>query len=357
MRNSLIPLVLAISALSAPLLGASRVDTWTDHEGKKFKGEPTGIYGPLAMFKTSKAASRGIPLRSMSAQDCVRFYEAISELPEKADDWAQATAPLSQEIFREARQRQGADVAKVDLSGRPEPEFYMLVFGTNGEQYTWDALNSVVPTYERLKARFGDVFEALFIGIGHNSTQHALVMNDAKIPFLTNNIEVQERMSRIIMNFRPVRVPSILILNRHQTVMYGSSQNSTKDIEQAMTQFETLLVHMQPGRASNVPDLQNYLKAVQPVRYKNGKSEPILLAQPLDVDALKNAGIKRVDANFTIAPDHSIADVKVFDNGGVLPANLVDQLAAALRNSVFVAAVENGKFVEGVYEMHLVPDL
>src|SRR5690606_23853025 len=87
MRNSLITGLVAVTLLAASAANAAKVETWTDFDGKKFKGEPTGLYGPFAFIKTSRTSTRGVRLRSMSPQDCVRFYEGLSTLPERADDW------------------------------------------------------------------------------------------------------------------------------------------------------------------------------------------------------------------------------------------------------------------------------
>lgn len=354
MQSSLTSAFLAVAILAHPVFGKPRMETWTAPDGKTFKGTPTGLYGPFAMFETGKTGTRGLRLRGMSTDDCVRFYNLYRELPERAADWANTSSPLSGELLKRGLVLKDGDIGRAELAGRPEPEFFLIVYGNHDDQYSWDAINAVKPVYERLQATYPDLIEAVFVGIQHNSTNHIHILSETGISWLTGNVEVQHRECPVLLSLRPLRTPSAVVMNRHGSAIYGSSQPSVKDILKTLTDFETLLVNTKPNRATNVPDLRQYLTATQPLAYQTGKCGPTLLAQPLDLEALRGAGIKRVDANFTIGPDHSVLDVHVFDNGGVLPENIVEQLAVALKNAIFVAGVENGKFVESVYEMHLV---
>jgi hypothetical protein len=66
---------------------------------------------------------------------------------------------------------------------------------------------------------------------------------------------------------------------------------------------------------------------------------------------LKQRGVYRFDATIDVAADGSITGSKL-SPGGDLPANLEAPLADALRKAVLVPAVDNGKFVAGVYNYH-----
>ena len=68
----------ALGALS----GAPAASEWKDNKGATFRAEAVEALGPLLMFRTSALASRFLPMRIFSPEDCVRFHQAIaSRLP------------------------------------------------------------------------------------------------------------------------------------------------------------------------------------------------------------------------------------------------------------------------------------
>ena len=60
-----------LAALPAPAL--AKTSAWKDAAGATFKGEPTEVIGPFAIFRTSGGSGRRVLLRALSPEDCRRF--------------------------------------------------------------------------------------------------------------------------------------------------------------------------------------------------------------------------------------------------------------------------------------------
>src|SRR5260221_4511499 len=117
----LLPRIVWTLFLSSALLTSAKVESWTDTQGNTFKGEPSEVLGPIALFRTKSAGGRRLPWRALSPADCVRFHEAVAKKPARADDWTKATGNLTFDLLNRVKQRVNNELVKAPLSGRPEP--------------------------------------------------------------------------------------------------------------------------------------------------------------------------------------------------------------------------------------------
>jgi hypothetical protein len=356
MPLKMLPLYLFLAILTAvPALAAEKFETWTDAQGKPFKGAAAAIVGPYALFSTGRYSNTLIRLHRMSPADCVRLYEALRDKPARALEWSETQSPLSRQIFDNAYVLKGDKIVKADLSGRPEPELFILVFGWHDHEESREVLGAVRQVYDRVVAQHPGLVEAVFLGVNHDAGQNLHMITESKMPWLVARYEEQKRM-QLAMQFAPKDPPSVLILTRLGVIFTNTAKPTKAAAEKTMFDFEALLTLMRSGSAKTALDRKNYLSAVQPVAYRTGHSDPVLIASPFDVDALQRMGLKRVDAMLTIGADHTVTHVDISNQGGALADNLVTALTTGLQRAVFVAAVDNGKFVDSTYEFHLVVD-
>lgn len=352
MYLKLLSLVLLLTLLAVhPAPAAAKSETWTDAKGKPFKGAPAAIIGPYAVFSTSRFATTLVRLQTMAPADCVRLYEALRDKPARALEWSETQSPLSREIFTHAWTLQGDRLVKADLSGRPEPELFILVFGSHDQRASWDVLGAVRIVYDRITVQYPGLVEAVFLGVDNDAPQNMRMITESKMPWLTPRFEDRDRMA-MASAFAPKQPPSVLILTRDGVIFTNTAKPDKAGAEKTMFDLEAVLTLMRTRSAKTTADRKNYLRAIQPVAYRTGHCDPVLIDSPLDFDALKDAGVKRVDAIITVGADHSVTKVDVSDQGGVLSANVVSSIETGLRRAVFVAAVDQGRFVEAPYELH-----
>ncbi len=99
LKNWLSPKVLLVLALAMiPGVVCAKKEAWTDPTGKKFKGEPSGLLGPLAVFRTGRTTVQRFPLHYLSEADCVRFAQQLGGKAERAQDWEQSQSLAAQDL-------------------------------------------------------------------------------------------------------------------------------------------------------------------------------------------------------------------------------------------------------------------
>jgi hypothetical protein len=113
-----------------------------------------------------------------------------------------------------------------------------------------------------------------------------------------------------------------------------------------------LLDLLRPENRRSWKDRAYYLSVVQPVAYATGHCDPLLVGNPVIAEGLKQRRIFRFDAAVHVAAGGGVTQV-VFPPDTTLSPDIAGAIAGAFEKvAVFVPAVDNGKFVDGVYAYH-----
>jgi len=331
------------------------VEEWKDNQGNSFRGEPAEVLGPLALFRTSHGTGRMLAWRFFAPAECVRFYEQIRTKPARADDWAAAKSAISRELAGRVKRVQGDKLFAAELTGRPEPEFFLLFFANNGVGKSWDMLGHSGEPFNRLQQLHPGQVEGLFFGLRHSVTEHENMAVSMKLPWLVADFHEERRLT-IIAELAPPMDPEafgIVVVNRDGVPVFSADRPSDPDLDKVFSDLTGLLELMQPGNPKSWSDRACYLRAVQPVAFANGRADPVLVGNPLVAEGLRQRKISQVDAQIAVADDGKVTDVTIAPDTGV-PEKVNAPLSAALRKAcVFVPAVDHGKFVAGTYHYHL----
>ncbi len=351
-----ITLLLASAAIAAAGVltpaAAGKNETWIDTDGNRFKGEPAEVIGPLALFRTSARSSRLVPLHLLKAEDCVRFYKAIRDRGERAADWAQAQGGITRELFGRVAHVADDRLVALDLKGRPEPEFVIVFFGDNNQGKSWSMAGwPASELYASLQQRYPGLVEALFWAPRAERYEQEKMAVTMKMPWLV--VDYGARMSLVrLMDLAPDRDFGITIISRDGVPVFVSGGENEAAVRKAFTDLDLLLALTRPDNPKGWKDRAWYLQAVQPVAHANDAAAPVLVGDRLSADALQRAGIAHLDA--VIKVNASGRPIKVsFPNGEKdLKEEMAVPVGDALMESLFVAAVDHGRFVDGVYEYH-----
>lgn len=328
----------------------AKSEVWRDAEGNRFRGEPAEVIGPLALFGTSATSGRRLALHLLTSEDCVRLYEELRTKPARASDWADAKGTISQELFGNVMRVEGGRLVPASLKGRPEPEFFVLFFASHGAGKSWEMMGNATPGYARIQQEYPGMIEAVFYGLGHTRADHADMAAGMNLPWLVTDLSAQGSMDRI-SHFAPGDGYGMVVVNRDGVPLFSSGADSEAAVKQVMGELAGLLQLMEPGNPASWKDRAYYLRAIQPTAYADGQCDPVLVGDPLRPDALKQRGVFRFEAAIQVAADGRVSDV-VVKSGGDLPPEFAAPIGEALRQAVFVPAIKNGKWVNGVYAYH-----
>ena len=349
-RRLLHGVVVGLAVLGAGRPAQAGSEVWQDTEGNKFRGEAAEVIGPLALFRVSRTTGRRIPLHLLTPDECVRFHQQAVAKPARAADWAEAKSAISQELLGRVLRVQDDRLVPAELKGRPEPEFFILFFASHGEGKSWEMLGTAGPLYAQAQAEFPGLVEALFFGVGHNGTDHADMAVSMKLPWLVADLS-EERHMPLISEFAPANSYGMVVVNRDGVPLFSSPADSAAAVQQVMNDLLELLQLMRRDNPASWKDREYYWRAVQPVAHAAGRCEPMLIGDPLRAEALRQHGVFRFDAAIQVAADGHVSGA-VVKPGGDLPAELTAPIGEALRQAVFVPAVDAGKWVAGDYTYH-----
>lgn len=329
---------------------------WKDIKGTTFQGTAVEALGPLALFGVNNGRSSIlVPFSILPPEACVQFYEDTKSTPARAADWAQAKSDLSSEIVgNDPRRLQGSDFVKVDFAAQPEPLFYVAVYVSNGESKSWDMLGKVGPVYTKLHGLFPREFDGILFGIDNSVSDQKNMASSMKVPYLVADPR-DEASLHILSQFAPVDAKGgIMVLSRTGVALFARDLSDPDKLTEPLQQLGGVLDVLRPDNPKGWKDRAYYLHAVQPVAFARGHSDPILVGNPLRADGLRERKVYLVDAMIDVAADGHVTHVAITPDPKNTPAPMVAPLASALQKSaVFVAAVQDGKFVDGTYHYRL----
>lgn len=345
-------LILVLAGQSTVGMAAAKLQDWSDPQGNKFRASPAAVLGPFALFRTDKNSGRRLLLSQLSPADCVRFDAGLTDKP-RADRWVDATGTITREMLGNVLTLLNDRLELAEFQNVPEPEFVILFFGTYSSEQSWQIARDLKPEYERMRARFPGLMEAMFFGVRHTETEHNRMAHDLTMPWMIEEYRAVNRL-RSIARFATRDLPSLMIVTRDGVPVAFSDCKSKSDMERACLELETLMTLMRPDNRRTWNDRLHYHKAVRQAAFRSGRADPLLVGHQADLAGLRQAGIKTLSADLKIAADGTVSDVSVHPVTG-LDDTMKSAFADALQKAAFVPAVENGQFVASSYTVTLEP--
>jgi hypothetical protein len=352
--TSVLPRLASSIAIAAAFLGfvtsaGAKSEEWKNAKGETFEAKPADILGPWALFDDSTL----LPLSLLSDADCVRFYEGLKDKPSRASDWKNATSTISSELYGRLLRYKGDSLVADEEGGRPEPEFYMIFYVSDDKVQSWDELRRSTPAlYARLEKDYPTRFQGVVYGLETESMQDYMdVAANTKGDWMFTQFQEEMKM-RATQKMTPSNLYGIVVMTRDGIPLFGPESSTDEQVKATFDKFSGLLSHMRPDDIRAWKDRAHYLRAVQPVAFASGHSDPVLVGNPLDDAKLRGMKVYKLDASFQIAADGTIKDVVVNPDG--LAPNMVAMFTSGFKRAcLFVPAVDHGKFVDGTYAYHV----
>lgn len=343
---ALCSLALALSATA----GFAKIEEWRDIQGHTFRGEPEEALGPIALFRSDKmGAAVMVPFHLLSAEDCVRFYEQSKQNPARAEKWKDAKSQISVDMLRHTVKVSGSNFVPPQFDGRREPQFYAVIYSSPLESRAWNVIDTVLPIYPKLMQAFPEEVEVLFQGVGQDLGEHQRIATTKAMPWLVSKLSEQEKWKAVRLA-APRETPGIVVFHRDGAVLYYVDGIEMNDLARPIKQLAVLLETVRPDNPKGWKDRAHYLRSIQPAVYATGRSNPVLVGNPLQAEGLRQRKIYRVEASLNVDSEGKVTAVELKSDEANLPTAMSEPIATALkRSSIFVAAVENGKFVESSY--------
>lgn len=331
----------------ATLAGAKSED-WKNAKGETFSAAPSDILGPWALFSDGTL----LPLSLLSPEDSVRFYERLKDVPARANDWKDATSPISSELYGRLNRYSGSQLAKDDENGRPEPEFYIVFFTTGDKNLSWNELQRSTPAlYAKVMKDYPDLVQGVVFGVGDTAQDQFDISVNTKGDWFFTTFETEVQM-RTLTHLIPTNLYGIVVMTRNGVPLFGPDSATDDQVKTTFERFTGLLDHMRPNDPRVWVARAHYYRAVQPVAFAHGHSDPLLMGNPLSEPVLRKMKIFKVDATFHVSADGRVTSVEVTPYD--MPPNTVKMFSDGFqRGCVFVPAVDDGKFVEGIYKYHM----
>jgi hypothetical protein len=341
-------IALALASLGLGQAALAKSEEWKDPAGNTFEASASDIVGPWALFDNGTL----IPLNLMSDEDSVRFYERLKDKPVRAADWKDAKSSVSSELYGRLLHYNGLDLEKDDEKGREEPEFFMIFFSTNDKNMTWKMLRNETPDlYAKMMKAHPTMIQGVVFGVGEEMADHLdLAVNTHGDWFYTLfGAEVEMRTLKTMI---PTNLYGIVVMTRDGVPLYGPDASNEEEIQSIFDKVNAMLVHAEDRDPRDWIARAHYYRAVQPVAFASGHSDPLLMGNPLVAAVLRKMKIYNVDATFHVKADGTITAVDM-KPGELAPDTEKAFSAGFKRGCLFVPAVDNGKFVDGTYEYHM----
>jgi hypothetical protein len=329
---------------------AAKADNWKNAKGESFSATPSEVLGPWALFDDGTF----VPLSSLSNEDCVRFYKELKEsgATERSADWKTATSKISAELYGRLLNYSGSELAPYSQSGRPEPEFYIIFFTQADKNMSWNELQRSTPQlYADLVKAHPDMVQGVVFGVGDTAQDQFDISVNTKGDWMFTVFESEVQM-RTLAHMIPTNFYGIVAMTRNGVALAGPDSTTDDQVKATFGKLSSLLDHMKPNDPKVWLAKLHYYRAVQPVAFADGRSDPMLMGNPLVAAMLRKMKIYKVDATFHVAADGKVSSVDVTPYD-MAPDTLKMFQDGFQRGTLFVPAVDHGKFVDGVYQYHM----
>ena len=346
-------LVLTLHFTIAAANAAPATSEWKDNTGATFKGEPVEALGPLALFRTGPVSSKFLPMRVFSAEDCVRFHQAIANRPARAPRWSEAKGQASGELIGRLQQLNKGQLRAFDFASVPEPEMLIGLFcGRRNPDAAAPhfLLDNLAPFIGRVQRVYpGRV--ATVVWAGRDSHVNLRVVANAQAWLAVD--PAKQSGIKLLSRFLPGEGFLMVLMTREGIPLLGGPANDVGEVMKFVDSASEILWQLNPANPRSARDRLHYLRAVRPTEFAQGRAEPLLLIDPLKVDALRQRGVGRIEATFELGADGMATQVELLPASDI-PAPLVAPLTEALRrNAIFLPAIEQGVPVAGSYRYAL----
>jgi hypothetical protein len=340
-------LLTVLLTVSAAFAAPPKLEDWTDTQGQKFRGEPSEVLGPIALFRTGPNTGRRVAFTFLEPKDCVRFHRVVSQKPARAESWEQAKSDLTVDLRKRVMRVSEKKLVPADLSGRPEPLFYILFYVSSGEGPSWEMMGTAIQPYWDLQKNHPGMVEGVMVGLRHKATDHTNMATSMNVPWLVASFYEQSSIEAV-RRFTPGEGYLLMIVSRNGVPIFSAQDPNKEAVTKTLADLGGLLDLMRPDNPKSWPARVHYLAAVQQATHANGKADPVLVGNPLRPEGLVQRKVYGFEATLAIAADGAVKEVALAPSDS-LPEKMVEPLKQALQKAVFVPAVENGNFVDGVY--------
>jgi hypothetical protein len=337
-------------ATTAPSLNA-KMSSWKDAQGASFRAEPVEALGPFAVFRKSRTSGGFFRLQALSPADCLRFYEETAARPARAASFAQAQGEATRELPGHVLRLQNGQLLPADLSGQPEPEVLVVLYGSHNDGESWQMANNYLAIHNRFQRVYPGRVATLFFGLRHKESEHRNIAASVWMPWLVTNLEDQSGMY-LLKGFAPNEGALMVAMTRDGVPLFVERPDSIAAIRKFADELANLLAMTNPADPRGWKDRVHYLNTVRPREFAHGTSAPLLIGNPLRADRLRPHGVSRIEAKLEVAADGSVTGAELLP-GSVLPDALRKPVAAGLRKAVLVPAMVNGTAVPGTCDYTL----
>lgn len=341
--------VVIASALVIASSGFSKSEDWKDTQGNKFHGEPSELWGPIAVFRTSRDTGRRVAVQLLAPEDCVRLHEGLRDKPARANQWSHATGEAARELIgRVMRVEKGALVA-ADLAHRPEPGVIIAFYVNQANKDSWEMMNAALAPFAKLQQSYPGLVEGVMYGVQHTKTDHASMAVGLNVPWLVTDFYEQGYLDSF-NRFLPEEY-RMMVLTREGVPLFSADKPTPAEVAAVFSDLSGFLDLVRPENPKGWAARGYYLSVVQPVIFAHGHADPVLVGNPLMAEGLKQRKVLRFDADILVGADGKVTEVKM-KKDELLPEKMSAPIADGLKKAVFVPAVQDGKFVDGAYRYH-----
>ena len=341
----IIPAVIltGMTAFSTPV--AVKASEWKDAQGASFRGDPTEVIGPWALFKTGGLSGRRVFLHAFSPADSVRLFKEISTRPPLAPNWAGAKGAATRDVIGHVLQLKGKMLVPADLASMPEPQLLLVLVGSHNDGESWAMVSNMTPIYHRIQRVHPGLMGAVFFGVRHDNEQHRNMATGAGMPWLIADFPVEMEMGEL-KRYAPKEGTNMVLLSREGVPLLAAPASDREATMRFVDQLSEIVTLISPLDPRGWKDRVNYFSAIRPVAFAQSRSEPLLIGSPLRAAGLRKYGVTRINAHFDVAADGKVVPA-LHSTAAEVPPELVAPLTDALRKTAILPAIDHGNAVAG----------
>jgi thiol-disulfide isomerase/thioredoxin len=287
-----------------------------------------------------KDAQRFFSVDKLDDAALARVAEFLAKRPATPLTWAASTAAVTKSLRGRLQTLRDGKLVSYDPGARSEPEFYLAYFGAHWCGPCRSFSPGLVAAYTRLKEKWGDRFEVVFVSSDRDPDEQLLYARELKMPWPVVKYSALGSIAPV-ERWSARGIPNLVVLTREGEAIFTSYRGEEYlGASEPLKNFENLL----PALATDSPQSRrsfHRLAVMQHLRaVGTGTSLPKPYFIPFDHSRYRTLDVKSVNAALEIDEKGKVTSARFEPE---LPTVIDFQLVRDASDWLFLPAVEQGQ--------------
>ncbi len=311
---------------------SAKSSQWTDHEGKRFKGEPSEIIGVNAVFRVAGGGGKQVPWPAFSDEELLRFARERPDATGPAEQWGEARGRVSKVLRAHLLALRDNELRPISVEALPEPELFLFLYGSHHDGPSWQMVQNMGPTVRRLNEVFAGRIATVFVGLRHKATENLNLARAGNAPWYVLDLDAYAS-AEDVLRFAPAEGNRLLLMTRQGVPLVVGEAPDREGLLQFVDTLTRWVAQLAENNARVWEQRARWGRIGRQADPTVASLPPQWVGLPFRSEMLVRQGVTRVRATCALDAAGRVGEVVFDEDGRALRPAVQKALVRALQQS------------------------